>query len=113
MSCDVKAIGTLTFDSVDELEEAHASLEDEDESVAEVRELVEQGTTRKRATLRIAIDGSLTAEANVWFQDWLEEVASAAVDGHVDTWQEDFGESRYVRIHAGGEEEVIEQPFPR
>ena len=54
MSCDVKAIGTLTFDSVDELEEAHESLDDEDESVAEVRELVKHGTSRKRATLRIA-----------------------------------------------------------
>jgi hypothetical protein len=114
MSCDVKAIGTLTFDSRDDLEEAFESLaeDDDDESVAEVRDLVTEGTTRKGKTLRVAIDGALTAEANVWFQDWLEEAAGAASGGHLDTWQESFGDANFVRIHAGGEEEQISGPFP-
>jgi hypothetical protein len=113
MSCDVKAVGTLELASKEDLDDANESLVDgNDESVGEVRELVKAGTARKRKTLTIRIHGNLTADANVIFQDWLEDVASVATAGHVDTWQESFGDSMFVRLHAGGEEETIKQPFP-
>ena len=113
MSCDVKAFGTLQFDSKDALEEANAILQDddEDESVAEAREVVERGTSVKRNVLTLNIDASLSNEANVWFQEWLTDVAEAASEGYVDTWQESFGESMFVRTHAGGEDEQMDEPF--
>lgn len=114
MSTDVKVRGALTFASLDDLAEAAACLEDEDEddeAVAEVRELVEAGMTRKKTTVTVEIDGHLTANANLVLQDWIEALAGSATSGHLDTWQESQGDS-YVRVHAGGGEEAIDEPFP-
>lgn len=54
----------------------------------------------------------MSADANLAFQTWLEDVTGGAASGHLDTWQESFGEASFVRLHAGGREEMVEAPFP-
>ena len=113
MSTDVKAVGRLKFDSADDIEDARSSLDDDDdESVAEARAVIDEGTRRSRAVLTLAIVANLSADANVWLQEWLSELAELALEGHVDTWQESFGGGAFVRLHAGGREELIDAPFP-
>lgn len=113
MSADVKAFGVLKFASRDDLDDLDP-LEDEDgdEATAEVRALVNEGTKRKGKSLTLAIRGSLTADANVVLQEWLTDVAECAESGHVDTWQDTFGEAYFVRVHAGGREETVTGSFP-
>ena len=75
-------------------------------------EVVRDGTTRVRRVLTLALSAGLTAEGNLGLQEWLGDLAELAVDGAVDTWQEDFGDAFYVRVHAGGREEKVEGRFP-
>lgn len=112
MATEVKASGTLTFESKKAIKELAFEVDRDDESTIEVQALLDEGVRRKGPTLTLSVDGQLTAEANMWFQDWLEDIAGEAVEGHLDTWQESFGPSMFVRLHAGGEEEQIDTPFP-
>ena len=113
MSTDVKTFGALKFDSVDDMEEADEGLaEDDDESATEVRRFLREGVVRKGRTVVLTLSGNLTADANLVFQTWLEDLAGAAASGHVDVWQESFGEESFVRLHAGGQEETVQGPYP-
>ena len=113
MSCEAKAKGTLQFESKEVLDELFGDLDPEDEAAAEVLEAIEGQVTRDGATLRLSIHGSFTADGNLEFQTWLEDLAEAATQGHIDTWQEDFGDSMYVRLIAGEEDEQeMPGPFP-
>ena len=83
-----------------------------DEPTGEVRRLLAEGVVRRGRTLRLALSGNVSADANLVFQTWLEDVAGGAASGHLDTWQESFGVGSFVRLHAGGREEMVEGPFP-
>lgn len=112
MSTDVKARGALKFESLDDMAEADEGLAGEDDAAAaEVRAVLSGGRVRKGRTVHLSLSCSLTADANLLFQGWLEDLAGAAASGHVDTWQESFGEDSFVRLHAGGSEETVAGPF--
>jgi hypothetical protein len=87
-------------------------LDDDNEYDAEVRDVLARCVTRRKTTLDVAIDASLTATANLWLSDWLDDAVAAACGGHLDTWQESFGDATYVRLYPGGREEKISGPFP-
>ena len=115
MSTVVKVFGKLVFESARELEEAAYRVDDEDEDEAsrEVQALIDEGVQTKRNEMHFAIHGEqLTADANLWFQDWLGDVAEAAKSGSLDTWQEPYGPKQFVRLRAGGEDEVVDESFP-
>jgi hypothetical protein len=113
MSSEVKAVGLLEYEAMDDLVDAEDALADTaDAAVREVRAIVAAGAKRGRKRLTVQIGAALSEGAGRVFQDWLAHIAAAAAKGHVDTWQESFGEAAFVRIHAGGQVERIEQPFP-
>jgi hypothetical protein len=112
MSAETKAHGTLTFADDDEVEDLLAQLGDDDSLAHRADELREQMTrVGTRLELRIHVD--LSNDGNLMFQEWLTDLVDAATSGHLDTWQEDFGDSMYVRLTAGSdEEEELEGPYP-
>lgn len=113
MSTDVRAFGTLKFESVEDMVEAEEGLAvEDDEPTADVRQLLTRAVVRKGRMLRLTLHGNVTADANLVFQTWLEDVAEGAASGHLNTWQESFGEASFVRLHAGGREERVEGAFP-
>jgi hypothetical protein len=115
MSMLIKAVGTLTYDSMDDLADADEVLEnqddDDDEALAEARTVLEEGTERGKKTLTVKFSLSVSADANLIIQDFLEEAAIAASSGHLDLWQ-DGSDDGFERLHAGGEEESMTGPFP-
>lgn len=112
MSTDVKAFGKLVFESASEMEEVMYQVDDEDAASREVKALIDEGVQSNRKVMHFTIDGALTSDANLWFQEWLGDVVDAARSGSLDTWQEDYGRDKFVRLHANGEEEEIGKPFP-
>ena len=112
MSTDVKVIGKLVFESASELEEVEYQVDEEDDASREVKGLIDEGVQSKRNVMKFSINGALSNEANLWFQEWLSDVVAAAKSGTLDTWQEDYGPDKFIRLHAGGEEEEIEESFP-
>lgn len=64
------------------------------------------------AEMQLDIDCSLTADADMCLQDWLDKVGSAATGGSLHVWQEEYEPNTYVRLHAGGHNEVVQGPFP-
>jgi len=107
MSTDIKIFGDLVFDNIDDLEEAEFYYDEDDESCEEVNELIEESVKQKALTLSFNINASLSADANILIQDWLEDLTDLAISGYLDTWQESFEENTFIRIHAGGKEETI------
>jgi hypothetical protein len=107
MSTGVKVFGKLTFNNIDDLESVEFYDDEEDESCDEVVELIEEFVKRNHLTLNFNIDANLTADANILLQDWLEDLIDTAKSGFLDTWQESFDENSFIRIHAGGKEEII------
>ena len=112
MSSETKAKGLLRFESDDALDEVFDSLDEDDEDGAEVLEVVLKETFREGASLRLEIFAHFSNDGNLEFQTWLEDLAEAATDGHVDTWQEDYGDSMFIRLKAGGEEQEVNSRFP-
>ena len=113
MTVAVKARGTLRFGDRAALDEAMSALDGDDEYVVEVALLVGEGSVLTEASIRLLVDGSLTNMANLEFQDWLSDLADLAVAGHLDTWQEDFGDAFHIRLRAGGEESEVPGPMAR
>lgn len=111
MSVDVKAHGKLVFDDPQTLA-ALLEFDAEDEDAAEVAELVAEGVRQEHNTLLFAVDGHLSNQGNLEFQEWLSDLADEASAGSLDTWQESFGDARYVRLLAGGEELEVRAPYP-
>jgi hypothetical protein len=112
MSVESKAHGTLTFADDDEVEDLLAQLGDDDSLADHADELREQ-LTHVGARLELRIHVHLSNDANLVFQEWLTDLVDAATSGHLDTWQEDFGDSMYVRLTAGSDDEAeIEGPYP-
>jgi hypothetical protein len=122
MSCDVKAAGRLRFRSGEEIDEVYVGLEgakdeegedeEEDDAVDEVLQVVRSGIMRDGVTLTVRIDVSLTATANMILQDFLDDLATTAIEGQVDVWFEFLDDGIFIRLHAGGEEETISGTFP-
>ena len=114
MSSEAKAKGTLRFESEEVLDGVLEELDDGDEDgdLAEVLEAVRDGMTRDGLALTLDIDVHLTNSGNLEFQEWLGDLAESAASGHLDTWQEDFGDSMFVRLTAGGEEREMPGAFP-
>lgn len=110
MSAAVKMRGRLVFDDQDALDEL-LQLDEEDEVVAEVAEFISGGISLHDDVLLFDLDGELTNEGNLEFQGWIGDLAEAASDGSIDTWQESFGEAMFVRVLAGGEEVEVAGPF--
>jgi len=111
MSADVKVHGKLVFadpQTIDGLLEFDFM----DEDLAEVGDLVAGGVQQVERTLVFIIDGNMSNSGNLEFQEWLSDVAEEAAEGCLNTWQEALGDSQYVRLHAGGEEEEVEEPYP-
>jgi len=48
--------------------------------------------------------GSTSRPSTTSGREWPDGLTSAAVEGHVDTWQDEFGDSMDIRLTAG--------PFP-
>ncbi len=112
MTVAVKVRGTLQFADRAALIETMSALDDDDEYVVEVAEMVGECAVLAGASLSLTVDGSLTNTANLEFQEWLSDLADAAVEGHLDTWQEGFGDAFHVRLQAGGEEAEVAGPMP-
>lgn len=116
MSTEVKVAGTLRFASAAAIDEAFEALDDggdgDDAIAAEISSAVGAHTVRDGLSLRFALDIQLSSSANLELQDWLEDLAAAAIDGHIDIWLEDFGDSMFVRLAAGGNEREIPGPWP-
>ena len=108
MSTEIKVVGSLVFQGASELREAGFEVEEDDESSEEVEAMLEDCIRREGNVMTFDLRGSLTSDANLWLQEWLGEVAEAAVSGHIDSWQEGFEPNKFVRIHAGGKEEQLE-----
>lgn len=111
MSVDVKAHGTLRFESIDALR-ALLSVEASVDDLEELSEVVAESSKTDGASLTLQMNAAMTANGNLALQDWLEDLVERAVAGHLDTWQEDFGDEKFVRLLAGGDERVVEGPFP-
>jgi hypothetical protein len=108
MSTEVKVRGALQL-TEPELDELLEALDDEDDEVADA---IREQFARDGGWLRFNVDVQLSNTGNLAFQEWLDDVAEAAIAGFVDTWQESFGDSTYVRLSAGGDEQEIDGRFP-
>lgn len=112
MSSEAKAHGSLTFADEDEVEDLLAQLDDDD-SLAEHADELRGQLTHAGTRLELRIHAHLSNDANLVFQEWLSDLVDAARSGHLDTWQEDFGDSSYVRLTAGADdEEELDGPYP-
>jgi hypothetical protein len=100
MSSDVKVFGKLVFDDAEELRSVAYEVDEDDEASREVKALIDEGVRTKKNVMTFAIHGALTNEANLWFQEWLDDVAEAAESGSLDTWQEGDGPDKFMRLHA-------------
>jgi hypothetical protein len=103
MSADTTVKGTLTFDG-SALDDLLTQLEDDEPDVAEFAEQLEGALHRTASRLYVDAELSLSSDGNLWFHEWLSDLAVAAVAGHLDVWVEGQPPGARTRIMAGGEE---------
>lgn len=112
MSAESRVKGTLTFESSDDLDDLLDQLHEDDELAEHAQDILAQ-TQRAKESLTFDLHVHLSNDANLWLQEWLTDLVEEASGGHLDAWQEAFGDSMYVRLTAGSDdEEEIAGPFP-